>query len=206
MTDASTGPTDPFRIDELLSLVGLPNPFAGVGRTVDQLRRGVDEMITTIERFNDTLDQLNGVARRVNGFLDDIEEPMRVAMPQVTRTVRAADTITQQLSAPIERLVPGLSRLAEVLANPSFTRLPSEISSVADSLGDLVRRLQPLTQVAETAGSMFGLRSLGNLIPRPPATTPPPAPAPKKTTAKKTATKKTATKKTATKSAAKKSS
>jgi hypothetical protein len=207
-------PSDPFGLDEMLSLLGLPNPLAGVGRSVDQFRHGVDELLTTIARFNETLDQINGVARRVNGLLDEIEEPLKAAMPQVTRTVRAADAITQQLGAPVEKLVPGLSRLADVLANPSITRVPSDLATVVDSLGDLVRRLQPLTQMAESAGSMLGLRSLGGLIGRttaPTVTAPPtPAPAPpttpEKTPAKKAAAKKTTAKKTtAKKPAAKKS-
>lgn len=216
MTDS---PNDP--LTDVLSMLGLPNPLSGVGRTIDQMRRGVDEMLTTLERFNETLDQLNGVARRVNGFLDDIEEPVKAAMPQVTRTVRAADVITQQLSAPVERLAPGLGRLAELLANPSLARLPGDLVSVTDSLGELVRRLQPLTQMAETAGSVFGRRALGGLFPRgndapasgPPAAAPTTdAPAPhtpavttpsaKKSPAKKSPAKKSPARKAAAKKAA----
>ena len=197
------GVSDP--LTDLFALVGLPNPVAGVGRSLDQFRRGVDEMLTTMARFNDTLDQLNGVARRVNGLLDEVEEPLKAAMPQITRTVRTADLITQQLTVPIERLTPGLGRLAEVLSAPTISRLPGDLASVVESLGDLVRRLQPLTQAAETAGSMLGLRALGGLFPRgsdrteasastPPApeTTPPTASTTTTTPAKKPPAKKTA--------------
>lgn len=195
--------TDADPTSDMFALLGLPNPLSGLMRTAEQFRRGVDEMLTTMARFNDTLDQLNGVARRVNGFLDEIEEPMKAAMPQVTRTVKAADAITQQLSAPIERLTPSLVRLAEVLGNPSIGRLPGDLVSVVDSLGELTRRLQPLTQMAETAGSMFGLRSLGGFLPRGSerggsggsTSPPPPTPAPaKKAPAKKAAPQKASTK------------
>lgn len=184
-TDSTTSSSTVPGLDDLLALLGLPNPLAGVGRTLDQFRRGTDELLTTMARFNETLDQLNGVARRVNGFLDDIEEPVKAAMPQVTRTVKAADVITQQLVTPIERLAPGLARLAEALAHPSINRLPAELVSVTDSLGELVRRLSPLTQMAESAGSLLGLRGLGALgglvtrssDPAPPEAPTPPAPA-----------------------------
>lgn len=180
-TDSTTSSSAVPGLDDLLALVGLPNPLAGVGRTLDQFRRGTDELLTTMARFNETLDQLNGVARRVNGFLDDIEEPVKAAMPQVTRTVKAADVITQQLVTPIERLAPGLARLAEALAHPSINRLPAELVSVTDSLGELVRRLSPLTQMAESAGSLLGLRglgALGGLVSRPSDPAPPEAPTP----------------------------
>jgi ABC-type transporter Mla subunit MlaD len=154
MSDSSSDP-----LADLFALVGLPNPLAGVTRSVDQFRRGVDELLTTMERFNDTLEQLNGVARRLNGFLDEIEEPVKAAMPQVTRTVKAADAITQQM-----------------------TRLPGDLTTVVDSLGDVARRLQPLTQLADSATSMLGLRSLANLVGR---ATVEPSPEPAAPTVKK---------------------
>jgi hypothetical protein len=103
--------------------------------------------------------------------------------------------------------------LADTLQSPQFTQLPTQLGDFVGTLGDLAKRLQPLGQLAESAGGLFGLRALTSLrsggaatkpvIP-PPAADPEPAkqaPA-KKTAAKKTAAKKTAAKKTAAKKTA----
>jgi hypothetical protein len=78
-------------------------------------------------------------------------------------------------------------------------------------LADLAERLQPLGQMAESAGSLFGLRPFASLLG---STPPPPAPArreivavpahataARKSPAKKAPPKKAAAKKTATKKA-----
>lgn len=139
-------------LGDLLGLLG-GNPLAGVARTLGQLQEGVTQLVEAVSRFNDTMEQLNGVARRVNAFLDTVEEPVQTLVPQVTRTLKAVDTVTQQL--------------------------------------------QPLVQLAETAGGMFGLKALTSRLPG--ATPPAPAkpPVKKAAPAKKPAAKKPAPKKSA---------
>ena len=119
------------------------------------------------------------------------------------------------MSAPIERVAPGLARLADTLQSPQFNQLPAQLGDFVGTLGDLAKRLQPLGQLAESAGGLFGLRSLTSLrsggaatkpvIPPPaddPAPTKPAAKQPPKQTASKTSpAKKTAAKKTAAKKA-----
>jgi hypothetical protein len=129
-------------------------------------------------------------------------------MPQVTRSIKTADTVIAQLSGPVERIAPGLSRLAETLGSPVFVNLPREIAGFIDTIGDLALRMQPLTQMAETAGSLFGLRPLAALrggAPKPapePEPTKPAATTPaKKATAKKATPKQTTAKQTAAKKA-----
>ena len=101
----------------------------------------------------------------------------------------------------------GLSRLADALSTPAITSLPAEMSELMTVLGELARRLQPLGQLAESAGSMFGLRAMAALRPSTPeavtaTATPveePPAPARKKAAAprKAASAKKAAPKKAA---------
>src|SRR5262249_47854463 len=119
-------------------------------------------------------------------------------------------------SGPIERVAPGLNRLADSLSSPVITELPLDLSQFVDTLKEVSRRLQPLTQMAETASSLFGLRGLSSLrstvreqpAQAPASAAPPPrataAPA-KQAAAKKAATKKAATKKASTKKTATKS-
>ena len=185
-------------LGDLLALLGTNNPFTGVSKSIAQFQTGVNQFLESIERFNDTMDQLNQVARRVNGLLDTVEEPIQAFVPQVTRTIKTADALVEQLSGPVEKIAPVLAAM------------PTDLLAFMKVLDDVGRRLQPLGQLAESAGSVFGLRPLAALRAgggRPtPAPAPEPAPTPKKAaTKKKTPAKKTPAKKApAKKSAAKK--
>lgn len=185
-------------LGDLLALLSANNPLAGVQKSVAQFQHGVNQFLESIERFNDTMDQLNQVARRVNGLLDTVEEPVQALVPQVTRTIKTADALVEQLRVPVEKVAPALAAL------------PTDLSTFLNVLNDVSRRLQPLGQLAESAGSVFGLRPLAALRagggrPAPaPTTEPAPAPAPtKKAPAKKApAKKKPAAKRAAAKKAA----
>ena len=57
-----------------------------------------------------------------------------------------------------------------------------QVAGFMDTLSDLARRLAPLGQIAESAGSMFGLKPLSSMVssalrPTPSAPAPPPPPA-----------------------------
>ncbi len=193
-------------LGDLLGLLGGANPLASIGKTIDQFKRGVNDFLTGVETFNATMESLNGVTVRINRLLDDIEEPIQALMPQVTRSIKTADALFSQLSVPVEKITPGLLRLAETLSSPGLINLPREIAGFVDTLGDLATRLQPLTQMAESAGSLFGLRQLSVLrggsnktkpTQAPVAEPAPPPPVTKKAPAKKPAAKKAPAKKPA---------
>src|SRR5215218_3640342 len=150
-------------LGDLLGLFGGSNPFAGVQRSIGQFQRGVTQFLDSVEQFSATMVQMNLIAARVNSLLDEVEPPIKALMPQVTRTLLAADAMVEQLSAPIERVAPGLSRLADTLSAPQITALPKDLAEFMNVLSDVARRLQPLGQLAESAGGLFGLRSLGAL-------------------------------------------
>ena len=182
------------------------NPLTGITKSVSQFQRGSNELLVAIEHFNATMGQINEVASRVNRLLDDVEPPIRALMPQITRTLRSADTLVEQMSV-----------------------MPKDLSEFMGILGDVARRLQPLAHLAESAGGMFGLKGLSGLSglggllpggggPRPADPPPPPPPAavpasvpaqraatrkaPAKSPAKATAKKATARKATGTRKAA----
>jgi ABC-type transporter Mla subunit MlaD len=138
-------------LNDLLGLLA-NNPFAGLGRTFDQLRRGVGDLVHTIENINATMTELNRIATRVNNLIDAVEEP-------------------------IQRVAPGLSTLADTLSSPALTKMPDELSRFVGVIGDVASKLQPLGQLAEAAGGMFGFRNLaGSLLGG--GSTPEPAKAP----------------------------
>ncbi len=161
----------PPGIGDLFNLFGGANPFGAVTKSIAQFQRGVSDFLSAVENFNKTMQQLHGVAERVNSLLDTVDEPIRAFVPQITRTLKAADAMVEQLSGPIDRVAPGLSRLADVLASPTLMTLPTDLSEFVGVLSDLAQRLQPLGQMAESAGSLFGLRPFASLL----GGTPPPS-------------------------------
>jgi ABC-type transporter Mla subunit MlaD len=207
--------SDDSRTDGLADVINLlAAPIAGGIRTVEQMKRGVDEIFRAVENLNRTMENLNEAAMRINRFMADIEEPVQALIPQITRTVQAAEEITSMLEAPVRAAAPNIERIVDALGSPDFLALPNQV-------GQLMQRLGPLAQIAENAGGLFGGFRLpgmpGGARPTPapaaaPAPVAPPAATPaaqqspaKQSPAKKTAAKKPAAKKSAAKkSAAKK--
>jgi len=214
---------DSGRSDPIADMINLmAAPLAGGIRSVEQFRRGSDEMLRAIENLNVTLENLNEAATRVNRLVSDIEGPIRAMLPQLTRSVETADELSRLLEAPVRAAAPNLERIVEALSSPGFTTLPSQLSEFMGTIGELSKRLGPLAALAENAGGLFGgFRMPGTPSPRSAPRTPAErresaaraaeesSPEPTVTTLpadKATATKTTAKKAAATKSAAKKSS
>jgi hypothetical protein len=165
---AAGSPRDPF--ESIISLVS--GPIAAVIRSFDQLRHGSDELFKGLENFNRTMQNLNATAERVNTLLNEFEEPARAILPKVTRTVNLADELAAKVSGPIDQVVPGLTRLAETLNSPALRSLPTDLTRFVELINDLVRKLSPLGQLAESAGGLFGLRLPGITRPAPTAPAP----------------------------------
>ena len=145
------------RSDPLADLFTLfASPLSGTMRSIEQFRKGVDEFLRGVENFNRAMENLNETTERINSLVAEVEQPLRAAIPQVTRTVKAADEMMQVVSGPAMAVAPGLNRLAETLSTPAFAQLPNQIGAVSDVLGEVSRRLGPLTQIAESAGGLFG--------------------------------------------------
>lgn len=158
MTDSSSASAPLPGIGDLLVLLGGSNPFSGIGKALSQFQRGVGDFLNAVENFNATMEQMNEITRRVNRLLDDVEPPIRALMPQVTRTLQNADTMMAQMNA-----------------------LPKDIGEVMALLAEMARRLQPLGQLAESAGGLLGFRQFGNLLPGGRGTPSAPEPAPSTT-------------------------
>ena len=161
------------RSDPLADVINmLAAPIAGGIRTFEQFRRGVEELFRAVENVNRTMENLNEAAMRVNAFHAEVAEPVRALMPQVTRTVKAADEITSLMEGPVRATAPRIERIVETLGSPGFTALPNQ-------LGELMQRLGPLASLAENAGGLFGAFRMPGLSGTPkPAPAPTPAPTP----------------------------
>jgi len=157
--------SDPF--SDVINLFAAP--LAGTIRSFDQFRKGVDEFLRGVENFNRTMENLNETAERINVLLAEVEEPIKAAIPQVTRAVKAADEMMQVVSGPAMAVAPGLTRLAETLSAPGFTQLPAQLSQFTDVMTEMSKRLGPLTQFAESAGGLFGGLRFPGMAPARPA-------------------------------------
>ena len=207
------------RSDPLADLFTLfATPLSGTVRSIEQFRRGVDEFLRGVENFNRTMENLNETTERINSLVADVEAPLRAAIPQVTRTVKAADDMMQVVSGPAMAVAPGLNRLAETLSTPAFAQLPHQIGTFSDVLAEVSKRLGPLTQLAESAGGLFGGFRMPGSRPLSPTAEPSVSPAPeprravrattsvvKKSPAKKSPAKRAPAKKSAAKKAPAKS-
>lgn len=149
-------------------------PIAGAVRSVEQFRTGVDEFLRGIENFNRTMENLNETAERINGLLEEVEEPVKAALPQITRAVRTADEVMQVVSGPAMAAAPGLAQFADTMSTPAFQQLPNQLGQFSQMLSEMSTRMAPLTQLAESAGGLFGLRMPGSsAAPKKPAETEP---------------------------------
>jgi len=150
-------PDDSSRNDAIADVINLlAAPIAGSLRTLEQYRRSVDELFRAIDNLNSTMENLNETASRINVLLAEVEEPIKVMMPQITRSVQTADQITQALEAPIKAAAPNIERIADTLSSPGFAALPGQLDGFMSAMGDISKRLGPLTQFAENAGGLFG--------------------------------------------------
>ena len=131
-------------------------PLAGAVQSFDQFRNGVDQFQRGVENFNRTMENLNETAERMNVLLAEVEEPLRAAVPQVTRTVKAADEMMKVVSGPAMAVAPGLQVLAETLNNPALKQMPNQMAQMNEVLAEVTARLAPLGQLAESAGGLFG--------------------------------------------------
>lgn len=194
---------DSPRHDGLADVINLlAAPIAGGIRTVEQMKRGIDEMFRAVENLNRTMENLNEAATRINRLMADVEGPVRALIPQITRTVEAADEITTLLQSPVRAAAPNIERIVTALGSPDFLALPNQI-------GQLMQRLAPLAQLAENAGGLFGGFRLPGMTKPAAAPVPPARPAPEappRATAPKQARKAAPAKKTAPKRAAAKTS
>lgn len=126
-----------------MSLLGGAAPLMAVGRIVEMVTQMTGEVVKSIATFNDTMTELNRVAHRVNDLLDDLEAPLREIVPAVQAGVKQARGTLKKVDGVVSQV----------------GTLPADVTKAVATLGDLAGRLGPLTQFAEMAGGMFGMKS-----------------------------------------------
>ncbi len=146
-------------IGDLLNFFGGANPVAGIGKTIEQFRTGVGNFLKAVETFNTTMDAMQGVAHRVQGLIDDVEAPLRAAMPQVTSVVNSAQQLIDHISDPIKAIVPQIESavsnaagMVEAVSEPMKAIIP-QITGAVSTAQHLVDQISdPIQRVAPGAG------------------------------------------------------
>jgi hypothetical protein len=198
--------SEEFDMTQLLAapvqLIGLM--MSGMEATKQTLTAAV-EAVGSLQRSAAGLEEL---IERLNAIVNVVEAPARALAPEMERFATRLHDIGEALDGPLETILPGVQRVATMFERAPLEQLPETLSQFNDQLqkivggmGDLPRRLGPLSDLLGGAASMFGLGRPSTPEP------PPPAPARAVPAAKKVAAKKTQGKETpAKKSAAKKTS
>ncbi len=189
--------SDDFDMTQLLAapvqLIGLM--MSGMEATKQTLTAAV-ETVGSLQRSAAGLEEL---IERLNAIVNVVEAPARALAPEMERFAIRLHDIGEALDGPLETILPGVQRVATMFERAPLEQLPETLTQFNDQLqkivggmGDLPRRLGPLSDLLGGAASMFGI---GRPIAEP--TPPPPAPARAVPAAKTVAAKKPAVKKRA---------
>ena len=122
-------------------MVALPNALLSLTRAVGQL----DE---TVREARETVAQLQRLGSRLEGMLDDVEEPVR-------------------------DLAPGLRRMAEVLDDPAVSDIPDTIRRIREDLLPVVATLRGTSDILSSfpGRSLLGGRRRPEAVPTSAVTT-----------------------------------
>jgi hypothetical protein len=198
--------SDEFDMTQLLAapvqLIGLM--MSGMEATRQTLTAAV-ETVGSLQRSAAGLEDL---IERLNAIVTVVEAPARALAPEMEKFATRLHDIGEALDGPLDTILPGVQRVATMFERAPLEQLPETLTQFNDQLqkivggmGDLPRRLGPLSDLLGGAASMFGIGrpATAEAPTPPPPPAPPAAPVPAKVTRatpKKPAPKKPAPKKT----------
>ncbi len=122
-------------IDRLLGMVSSVDPIECGTQAVNNAKRSVDAVVSIVENLASTLENLNKTTTRVNALLDEVEEPLRRLMPQVSQGLNTLSSLGEA-SAALTELAKGIGPLTALAENAGFLfgmkpKAPSPSESVA---------------------------------------------------------------------------
>jgi ABC-type transporter Mla subunit MlaD len=116
------------------------------------LTRAVSQLNGTVREAREAVARLQGLGDRLDGILDEVEQPVR-------------------------DLAPGLRRVGKVIDDPMVSEIPDTVKKIRDDLLPLVATLRGTTEVLDRFSSRLLLP--GRRRPEsPPPPEPPPSPQP----------------------------
>ena len=129
------------------------DPFRGLG-----LPRipGLSELVDVLQKQTEALAQLPRTIADLNAAVRELITATRVATDTIAsaqRTAERLEGLVEELEEPVRALRPGLERVGRVLDDPAIETVPDTLRTVAEDLLPLVHGLR---QATDRVGSVTG--------------------------------------------------
>jgi len=106
----------PPGLNDLLNLLGTANPLGALTKNLDSLKKGVETFIVAVSTFTRTMEALEDATKRVSALLDEMEQPVRNVVSQLSslppQAISQAVNNLNLLSSQMGQLIGPLSGVA----------------------------------------------------------------------------------------------
>ncbi|SES84441.1 hypothetical protein [Geodermatophilus poikilotrophus] len=137
------------------------DPFRGLG-----LPRipGLSELVDVLQKQTEAMAQLPRTLADLNSAVRELITATRVATETIAsaqRTAERLEGLVDELEEPVRALRPGLERVGRVLDDPVVDTLPDTLRTVSDDLLPLVHGLRQATDRVGTVAGFLRRRAPG---------------------------------------------
>lgn len=106
-------------VDRLLGAFSALDPVECGNQVASSAKRSVDSLVSIIENFAGTLENLNKTTQRINAILDEVEEPLRNAIPKINNGLNTLSSLGEATAA-LNELAKGIGPLTTLAENAGF--------------------------------------------------------------------------------------
>jgi len=139
-----------------------------------QVLRTVQAQAEAMAALPGALLSLTRAVRQLNGTLTDARE----AVARLQRLAERLDGILDEVEQPVRDLAPGLRRVGKMLDDPVVSEIPDTVRRIRDDVLPLVGTLRGTTEILDrfSGRSLLSSRRRPESAPAPPSTAEPPEP------------------------------
>jgi len=139
-----------------------------------QVLRTVQAQAEAMAALPGALLSLTRAVSQLNGTLSDA----RKAVARLQRLAERLDGILDEVEQPVRDLAPGLRRVGKMLDDPVVSEIPDTVRRIRDDLLPLVGTLRGTTEILDrfSARSLLSSRRRPESAPAPPSAAEPPEP------------------------------
>jgi len=120
----------PPGLNDLLNLLGTANPLGALTKNLDSLKKGVETFIVAVSTFTRTMEALEDATKRVSALLDEMEQPVRNVVNQLSslppQAISQAVNNLNLLSSQMGQLIGPLSGVAALASGLFGAMRPAE--------------------------------------------------------------------------------
>ena len=125
---------------------------------------GLSELVDVLQKQTEAMAQLPRTLADLNTAVRELITATRVATETITsaqRTAERLEGLVDELEEPVRALRPGLERVGRVLDDPAIETVPDTLRTVADDLLPLVHGLRQATDRVGTVAGFLRRRAPG---------------------------------------------